>query len=138
MQAAWQINSFKKIKHGVLSPDFFFLCSEPIMQNLKGYPGIKKGHNISNLRHVVDTVFNAENKEDLQQLLEIIEEVSRKKGLELNSEKTEVIIMSRNNDCPQINIFVNGSKLKQRDKFKSLGTSISTTLKLHQEWRKQK
>ncbi|GFR84126.1 fumarylacetoacetate hydrolase domain-containing protein 2-like [Elysia marginata] len=37
------------------------------------------------------TVLIAENKDDLQKLLNIVEEESRKKGLELNSKKTEVM-----------------------------------------------
>ena len=52
--------------------------------------------------------FFAENKEDLQQLLDILEE-SIKNALELNSKNTVVMIVSRNNECPQINIFINGN-----------------------------
>ena len=58
------------------------------MRNLEGYPGIKEGgHNINSLRYNDDTVLIAENKEDLQQLLDIVEEKSSKKGLKLNSKK---------------------------------------------------
>ncbi|GFO01465.1 hypothetical protein PoB_002797000 [Plakobranchus ocellatus] len=42
-------------------------------------------------RYADDTVLIAENKEDLQKLLNIVEEESRKKGLELNSKKTKVM-----------------------------------------------
>ena len=64
---------------------FFSLYSEIIMQNLEGNPGIKVGgHNLNNLRHADDTVLMSKNKEDLQQLLDIVEEEIRKKGLELN------------------------------------------------------
>ena len=42
----------------------------------------------------------------------IVEEESRKDGLE----------MKRNNECPQINIFIKGNNLKQRDQFKYLST----------------
>ena len=59
-----------------------------------------------------------ENKEDLQQLLDIVEEESRKKGLELNSKSTEVMVVSGSNERPQTNIFINVNKLKQRNKFK--------------------
>ena len=53
-----------------------------------------------------DTVFIAENKEDLRQLLDIIDKESSKKGLELNSKKAEGMAISRNNEFPQINIFI--------------------------------
>ncbi|GFO27553.1 catenin (cadherin-associated protein), alpha 3 [Plakobranchus ocellatus] len=57
--------------------------------------GIKVGgQNINNLRYADDTVLIAENKEDLQKLLNIVEEESRKKGLELNSKKTEVMVIT--------------------------------------------
>ena len=84
-----ELSSFQKIKHGVrqvyvLSPDLFSIYSEIIMQNLKGYPGIKVGgHNINNLRYADDTVLIAENKEVLQQLLDIVkDERSKNIGIE--------------------------------------------------------
>ena len=103
----------------MLSPDIFSLYSEIIMQNLEGNPGIKVGGlNLNNLRHADDTVLMAENKEDLQQLLDIVKEESRKKGLELNSKSTEVMVVSGTYERPQTNIFINVNKLKQRNKFK--------------------
>ena len=60
--------------------DLFSLYSEIIIQNLEGYSGIKvEGHNVTDLRYSDDTHFIAENKEDLQQLLDIIEEESSKR-----------------------------------------------------------
>ncbi|GFO46479.1 hypothetical protein PoB_007298400 [Plakobranchus ocellatus] len=51
------------------------------MRNLENHPGIKVGgQNINNLRYADDTVLIPENKEDLQKILNIIEEESRKKG----------------------------------------------------------
>ncbi|GFO01374.1 retrovirus-related pol polyprotein from type-1 retrotransposable element r2 [Plakobranchus ocellatus] len=90
-------STFQDIKRGVrqgcvLSPDLFSLYSEIIMRNLENHPGIKVGgQNINNLRYADDTMLIAENKEDLQKLINIVEEESRKKGLELNSKKTEVM-----------------------------------------------
>ncbi|GFO05913.1 craniofacial development protein 2 [Plakobranchus ocellatus] len=62
--------------------DLFSLYSEIIMRNLENHPGIKVElrQNINNLRYADDTVLIAENKEDLQKLLNIVEEESRKKG----------------------------------------------------------
>ncbi|GFN77568.1 craniofacial development protein 2-like protein [Plakobranchus ocellatus] len=57
------------------SPDLFSLYSEIIMRNLENHPGIKVGkQNMNNLRYADDTVLIAENKEDLQKLLNIVEE----------------------------------------------------------------
>ena len=72
-----------------------------IMQNLEGYTAIKvEEHKVINLGFADDTVSIAENKEDLQKLLDIVEEESRNKGLELNSKKTEVKVVSRKEECP--------------------------------------
>ena len=47
------------------------------------------------LRYAEDTVLIPENKEDLRQLLTIFEEESRKKGLQLNSKKIELMVISQ-------------------------------------------
>ncbi|GFO35533.1 RNA-directed DNA polymerase from mobile element jockey [Plakobranchus ocellatus] len=125
-------STFQDIKRGVrqgcvLSPDLFSLYSEIIMRNSENHPGIKVGgQNINNLRY-------AENKEDLQKLLNIVEQESRKKGLELNSKKTEVMAISRKQEPPKCDIFINKVKLKQTEKFKYLGTIISNDGKTNRE-----
>ena len=77
------------------------------------------------MRYADDSVLIAENEEDLQQLLDIIEGESNKKGLKLNSKKTEVMVVSQKNECPQIKIFINGNRLMQSDQLKNFGTLIS-------------
>ena len=47
------------------------------------------------LRYADDTVLIPENKEDLRQLLTIFEEESSKKGLQLNSKKIELMVISQ-------------------------------------------
>ena len=47
------------------------------------------------LRYADDTVLVPENKEDLRQLLTIFEEESRKKGLQLNGKKIELMVISQ-------------------------------------------
>ena len=47
------------------------------------------------LRYADDTVLIPENKEDLRQLLKILEEESRKKGLQLNSKKIGLMVISQ-------------------------------------------
>ncbi|GFO12756.1 endonuclease-reverse transcriptase [Plakobranchus ocellatus] len=95
--------------------------------SLEGHPGIKiGGSNINNLRYADDTVLIAENEKDLQQLLDIVKEESEKKGLELNRKKTEVMVVSRKQELPIINIYIKGTRLKQKDQFKYLGSLISS------------
>ena len=129
MRVEGEISAFQKIKRGVgqgcvLSPDLFSLYSEIIMRNIKGQPGIRVGgHNRNNLRYADDTVLISENEKDLQQLLNIVESKSKEKGLELNSKKTEVMVISFKEEPPLINITING--IKQRDHFKYLGALVS-------------
>ncbi|GFO03444.1 retrovirus-related pol polyprotein line-1 [Plakobranchus ocellatus] len=136
-------STFQDIKRGVrqgcvLSPDLFLLYSEIIMRNLENHPGIKVGgQNINNLRYADDTVLLAENKEDLQKLLNIVEEESRKKGLELNSKKTEVMVISRKQESPKCDIFINEVKLKQTEKFKYLGTKFQTMAKQTEKYQQE-
>ena len=131
MQVEGEISAFQKIKRGVrqgcvLCPDLFSLYNEIIMRNIEGQPGIRVGgHNINNLRYADDTVLISENEKDLQQLLNIVESKSKEKGLELNSKKTEVMVISRKEEPPLINITINSIKLKQRDHFKYLGALVS-------------
>ena len=49
------------------------------------------------MRYADDVVFIVENKEYLQQLLDIIEEESRRKGYGLKSKNTEVMVVNGNN-----------------------------------------
>ena len=131
MREEGEISAFQKIKRGVrqgcvLSPDLFSLYSEIIMRNIEGQPGIRVGgHNVNNLRYADDTVLISENEKDLE-LLNIVESKSKEKGLELNSKKTEVMVISRKEEPPLINITINCIKLKQRDHFKYLGALISS------------
>ncbi|GFO33982.1 retrovirus-related pol polyprotein line-1 [Plakobranchus ocellatus] len=128
-----ETSTFQDIKRGVrqgcvLSPDLFFLYSEIIMRNLENHPGIKVGRqNTNNLRYADDTVLIAENKEDLQKLLNIVEEESRKKGLELNSKKTEVMVISRKQESPKCDIFI--KRKRKRKNLREVGRIHKRTLK---------
>ena len=61
-------------------PDLFNLYSEMIMRELDGQKiFVVGGHNINNLRYAHDTVLLAESEKDLQRLLDIVVEQSKKK-----------------------------------------------------------
>ena len=54
--------------------------------------GIKiAGRNINNLRYADDTIFMAENEEELKRLLMKVKEESQKVGLKLNIQKTKIM-----------------------------------------------
>ena len=69
-------------------------------------PGLKIGGKIiNNLRYADDTALIAENQKDLHNLIIVVKSGSRKMGLDMNSKKTEVMVISRKT-TPECNIFV--------------------------------
>ncbi|GFR60263.1 retrovirus-related Pol polyprotein from type-2 retrotransposable element R2DM [Elysia marginata] len=79
---------------------------ETILRNVESNPGLKiGGRMINNLRYADDTVLVAENEEDLQNLLDIAVRESKKMGLELNSKKTEVMVINLK-EIPGCDIYI--------------------------------
>ena len=79
----------------ILSPCFFNLYAEYIMKNAgldEAQAGIKiAGRNINNLKYADDTTLMAESKEELKSLLMKVKEESKKAGLKLSIQKTEIM-----------------------------------------------
>ena len=105
-----ETSNFQNVKRGVrqgcvLSPDLFSLYSEMIMRQTEEIEGLKiGGHNINNIRYADDTVLTADSEEKLQELLNKVVEESENKGLELNSKKTESMIITRKTSIPKCEI----------------------------------
>ena len=79
----------------ILSPYLSNFCAEYIMRNAgleETQAGIKiAGRNINNLRYADDTTLMAESEEELKSLLMKVKEESKKAGLKLNIQKTEIM-----------------------------------------------
>ena len=82
----------------ILSPCLFNLYAEYNMRNARleeAQAGIKfAGRNINSLRYADDSTLMAENKEELKSLLMRVKEKSEKTVLELNTQKTKIMVSS--------------------------------------------
>ena len=79
----------------------FSLYSEIILRDIEGVEGIKIGGvNINNIRYADDTVLIADSREKLQRLVDIVNASSNMKGLQLNINKTETMVITKSTDIP--------------------------------------
>ena len=87
----------KRVYQGcILSPCLFNLYAEYIVRNTgldEAQAGIKiSRRNINNLRYADDTTLMAESEEELKSLLMKVKEESEKVDLNLNIQKTKIIV----------------------------------------------
>ena len=82
-----EVSQYKPIKRGVrqgcvLSPDFFNIYSEMILQNISDLEGCNiRVVNINNLRYADDTVLIAESESKWQEMLDKTTKQDKKKNL---------------------------------------------------------
>ena len=109
-----QIGPYQNIKMGVrqgcvFSPDLFNLYSDYIMRAIDNIPGIVVGgYNLNNLRFADDTALVASDQNNLQKMVNTITEESEKMGLSLNTNKTEVMTISKEKEPPKCTIKLKG------------------------------
>ena len=94
------------------------------------------GHNINNIRYADDTVLTADSEEKLQELFNKVVEESENKELELNSKKTQSMIITRKTSIPKYEIKIKENTIKQANSFKYLGPQITSDGGNHQEIKK--
>ena len=95
------MSEYAKIRRGVcqgcsLSLDLFNLYSEMILlelEDLKAF--IIGGQNIYNRSNADDTVLIAKSEKELKDLLDKVVEESKKKGLTINCNKTECMVVNK-------------------------------------------
>ena len=126
------------LQGGILSPLLFVLVIDYIMKKVKADTGagidwVVNGK-LLDLEYADDIIFICNGPEEMQRVLDCLVSEGRKVGLVINTRKTEIINMNIENaqDCS-----VEGSIIKQVDRFKYLGTYLSKdgSLKLEFEER---
>ena len=118
----------------VLSPYLFNIYTEFIFREANELKGITiHGLNVNNLRYADDTALIADDKDNLQKVVDKVKEVSSKAGLDMNVKKTKTMITSRKPENKSIDIIVNNEVLQQVEKFIYLGTEINQDAKSDKE-----
>lgn len=82
------------------------------------------GEVVSNIRYADDTALLAESMEDLQKLVEAVSETCTRYGLSINTEKTKLMVMSREEINP-VGLRIMGRDIQRVHHFKYLGAWLN-------------
>ena len=110
----------------VLSPDLFNLFLEHVLgEALDAYEGgaLMNGQRVPDLRFADDIDLIGETVSEAQDILEAVHQSSERHGLQINREKTKVMLVAK--EQRDITISVDNQKLEQVSHFKYLGTVIT-------------
>ena len=110
----------------ILSPNLFNIYSEDIMRNaLEGFNGGVKfgGKKITN-RYADDTTLVCSSRKELMDLLNRIKQASEEKDLLLNTKKTKIMVVDRDDNNTDFTIA--GNKIEVVNRFEYLGSIITT------------
>ena len=121
----------------VLSPYLFNLFLEFIMtEALDSFDGDVKvnGRIVSNLRFANDIDLIASCEDELRDLTERLDTTARKYGMEINGEKSKVMVTARKEVELNEPITVSNQELKQVNCFKYLGSQINSNRNQKPHW----
>ena len=124
------INIKRGVRQGcVLSPDLFSLYTELIMRKVMEGKFKVNGHTISDIRYADDTVLISDDEQNLQEMIVSLKNESEVRGLNINKQKTKLMVFSKSRNVPTCNIYLDNEKIKQVQEFEYLGSIITSDVK---------
>ena len=124
------INIKRGVRQGcVLSPDLFSLYTELIMRKVMEGNFKVNGHTISDIRYADDTVLISDDEQNLQEMIVSLKNESEVRGLNINKQKTKLMVFSKSRNVPKCNIYLDNEKIKQVQEFEYLGSIITSDVK---------
>ena len=116
------------MRHGcILSPILFNIYLEFIFREaFEDFEAgiLVNGQRLNNIRYADDTVVFTDNPADLQHLMSRIAGVSQQYGLDINVDKTKLMVISKD-PVPHLNLNINGVNIARVNKYVHLGTVIN-------------
>lgn len=122
-------NIRKGVRQGCpLSPKLFNVYAEEIMRHKSFIKcGLKiNGERLNEICYADDKVLIAETPQQLQRMVTRLDKESRKYGMKINIDKTKIMMIEKEKSNRQIRIKIGDKFLEQVEKFKYLGTIISS------------
>ena len=123
-----RFNTRGVIQGGVISPLLFNIFLEDLPSYLNNDYGAKVGDiKIDHILQADDLALISETKSGLQQLIKGLEKFCQRWHIEINIEKTKVIIFNKRLIVvpSDLDFFINGQKIEESNSYKYLGTFIS-------------
>ena len=113
-----------------MSPDLFSLYSEAILRSIDKLEGAKVGGvNINSIKFADNNVLIAKSEKNIQKLLGAVQKQCKNFEMQINVQKTEVVVFSKKKQLPRIKVSLNDEMLKQVNQFKYLGSIMTSDAK---------
>ena len=87
------------------------------------------GHSVSDIRYADDTVLISDDEQTLQEMMVSLKNESEVRRLNINKQKTKLMVFSKSRNVPTCNIYLDNKRFKQVQEFEYLGSIITSDVK---------